>query len=124
MDIPQVYVMQVGDPRWSRYVIVDLDGRYWSRNGWTGIRGDADLFGNEEDALAARNRHCTEGEETETYTATVVVTVTKGQWTEDELRRYLRYRGKFYRQHASELKAIIVEVVPDDLKRVEEGNGD
>jgi len=120
--MPPAYVQKVCDARWARYVVKDGIGQYFTGSGWSENPSEAVLYYTEGDALAARIRYCSPGDLVrDTFVASiVVVTVGKGEWTPQELATYLRRRGRFFLQHASELKAIAVEVIVDDLKHVKD----
>lgn len=58
--MPPGRVVQVCDPRWSRWVLKDGVGQYWAgaRRRWRDKPSDAMLFCRESDAEAEKNRHC------------------------------------------------------------------
>ena len=118
--MPPTYVQKVCDARWSRFVIRDGLGQFWTGSGWSDNPSQAVLYCSEGDALAARICHCSTGEQVrDTFTATIIVVVASAQWTTEELVEHLKRYGKFVLRKSSEARGVVVEVVWDDLHKVE-----
>ncbi len=56
--MPPAYVQQVGDSRWTRYIVRDAVGQFWmGEQRWSGKPADAILFYCDGDALEAMTEH-------------------------------------------------------------------
>ena len=116
---PGRVVKVVGDERFPRYVIVDGLGQYWARDRWSNKVGEAVLFYRELDATEARNRHCLGGDEADTFTVMVVLTVHARRWSVQELARHLKRHRQFFIGGPAGKEGLLMELVPDTLKKVE-----
>jgi hypothetical protein len=76
------------------------------------------LFHAEASAIEERNRHCLGGDEPTTYAVTVLVRVHPRYWSEKDLARCLKRRKKYFLNTAGK-EGILLEIVPDTLKRIE-----
>ena len=57
--MPPAYVQQVGDSRWTRYIVRDAIGQYWmGEQRWSSKPTDAALFCREVDAIETMKEHC------------------------------------------------------------------
>ncbi|MGO8750598.1 MAG: hypothetical protein ACLQNE_32010 [Thermoguttaceae bacterium] len=116
---PPGYIQCVGDERFPRYVIRDRAGKFWAGESvWSGNPSEAVLFYRELDAVTTCNRHCL-GDEADTFTATVVLTVHAGRWTEEELAAHLRRHRKFCIAGHGDKGGLLLEILPGTLKKVE-----
>ena len=52
-----VHVQSVGDSRFTRYILRDELGQYWTGYGWTDEPGGAALYYRENDVLEAHNHY-------------------------------------------------------------------
>jgi len=118
--LPPGYIQRIGDERFPRFVIRDGLGQYWARDGWSDKPGDAVvLFCRELDAMEVRNRYCLGGDEADTFAAMVVVTVHARRWSAEELARFLKRHREFFVGGPAGKEGLLLEIVPDTLKRVE-----
>ncbi len=119
--MPPGRVVKVCDPRWSRWIIKDGIGQYWAgeERRWRDKPSDAVLFCSEIDATETRNRHCLGGDEADTFAVTLLVTVHARRWSEEELARHLKRHRKFFIGEPAGKEGLLVEIVPDTLKRIE-----
>jgi hypothetical protein len=67
--------------------------------------------------MEARNRYCL-GDEADTFTATVVVTVHARRWSAEELARFLKRHRTFAIGGPAGKEGLLLEIVPDTLKKV------
>jgi len=116
--LPPGYIQRVGDERFPRYVIRDGRGQYWARDHWSEKPAEAVLFSREADAMEARNCHSL-GDEADTFTVTVVVTVHASRWSLRQLARFLKRHRQFCIGGPAEKEGLLLEIVPSTLKRVE-----
>ncbi len=57
--MPPAYVQQVGDSRWTRYIVRDAVGQFWmGEQRWSNKAADAALFCRETDAIEVLTEHC------------------------------------------------------------------
>jgi len=117
--LPPGRVVRVCDPRWSRWVIRDGLGKYWTGDRWSNRSGEALLFCRETDAIEARNRHCLGGDTADTFTATVVVTVHANCWSAEELATHLKRHRKFCAGGPPGKGGLLLELLPGTLRRTE-----
>ena len=115
--MPPAFVKAVGD-QWPRYVIRDAIAQSWTGSRWSTNPSEAALFYSEIDAIAARNRIGLSGDEADTFTATIALTVYKDEWTAEELIGYLRRHRKSFLRGPAGKCGILLELVPDGLKKV------
>ena len=111
---PPASVHRVCDPRWRRFLIRDGGGHYWTGEGWSDDPADAMLYIRESDAMRAGCR-IHEGD-TETFKATVLVRVGKGEWTLEDLVAHLKRWGRLLLMKTQETRAITVEIRWDELE--------
>jgi hypothetical protein len=105
---PPASVCQVCDPRWRRFLIRDGGGHYWTGQGWSDNPSAAMLFIRESDAVRVGLRLHEDG--TERFKATIAVTVGKGEWTIEELTKYLMRWGRFIVMKSEETRAVTVTI--------------
>jgi hypothetical protein len=117
--LPPGRVVRVCDPRWQRYIIRDSLGQYWAGGHWSHIPTDAVLFCREIDAMEVRNRHCLGGDTADTFTATVVLTVHAGRWSEEALVAHLKRHQKFCVGGPPAKGGLLLEILPGTLRRTE-----
>jgi hypothetical protein len=117
--LPPCHVQRIGDERFPRYVIRDCRGQYWARDRWTGTPTFAVLFHRELDAMEARNRYCLGGDEADTFTVSVVITVHARRWSAAELARHLKRHRQFFVGGPAGKEGLLLEIVPGTLRRVE-----
>ena len=77
------------------------------------------LFHRELDALEARNRYCLGGDEADTFTVSVVITVHARRWSAKELARHLKRHRQFFVGGPAGKEGILLEIIPDTLKKVD-----
>ena len=99
---------QVGDPRWRRFIIRDGGGHYWTGQGFSDVPGNAKLYLRESDAMRVGLRLHEDG--TETFKATVAVSVKRGEWTLAELTKYLMRWGRFVLLKSQETRTVTVTI--------------
>ena len=116
--LPPGYIQRIGDERFPRFIIRDALGQYWARDRWSDQPADAVLFCRELDATEARNRYCLGGE-ADVYAVTAVVTVHPYRWLAEELVRHLKRHREFFIKGSAGREGILLEIVPDTLKKVE-----
>ncbi|MGO9110435.1 MAG: hypothetical protein ACLP9L_14525 [Thermoguttaceae bacterium] len=117
--LPPCHVQRIGDERFPRYVIRDCRGQYWARDRWTGTPTSAVLFHRELDAMEACNRYCLGGDEADTFTVSVVITVHARRWSAAELARHLKRHRQFFIGGPAGKEGLLLEIVPGTLRRVE-----
>jgi hypothetical protein len=118
--LPPGRVVKVGNPRWSRFIIVDGLDQVWAGKGrWSDNPADAVLFYREIDATKTRNHHCLGGDEAETFTATIVITVHARRWSGEELARHLQRHRKFFIGGPTGKEGLLLEICPDTLRKAE-----
>ena len=118
--LPPGRVQRVNDERFPRYVIRDCLGQFWAgESRWSANPSDAILFCREIDATETRNRFCLGGDVADTFTATVVVTVHARRWSAKELARHLGRHRKFCIGGPVDKQGLLLEILPDTLKKVE-----
>ena len=119
--MPPGRVVEVGDPRWTRWVIKDGLGQFFTaENRWTDDPAKAVLFCSEIDATETRNRHCLGGDEADTFAVTLLVTVHARRWSEKDLARHRKRHRKFFLKGIAGKEGLLLEIVPDTLKRIEQ----
>ena len=117
--LPPGRVVQVCDPRWSRWVISDSLGQFFTTGKhWTDDPAKAVLFCRELDALAVCNHHCLGGYKADTYKVTVTLTVTAGRWTRKELLRRLKRHRLFCASGPPGKDGLLMEILPKTLRKV------
>ena len=119
--LPPGYIQRTGDERFPRFVIRDGLGQYWAgeERRWSDKPADAVLFYSEIDAMETRNRHCLGGDVADTFAVTLLVTVHARRWSEKELARHLKRHRKFFLKGPAGKEGLLLEIVPDTLKKVE-----
>ncbi len=68
--------------------------------------------------MEARNRYCLGGDEADTFTATIILTVHARRWSKKELARHLKRHKKFCIGGPAGKEGVLLEIVPDTLKKV------
>jgi hypothetical protein len=116
---PPASVRQVGDLRWRRFVIRDGGGHYWTGQGWSDNPSAAMLFLRESDAVRVGLRLHKDG--TERFKVNVIITVGKGEWTLEDLRKHLTAWGRFIVMKSQETRAVTVTI---HWAGLEEDDGD
>ena len=116
--LPPVFVRRVGD-RYRRYLLQDSTDLFWTGGGWTNHPSAAVLFYREVDALATRNRLGLGGDLADSFSATILVTTHRGEWTAEELVSYLQRHRKSFLRGPRGKNGILLEIVPDALRKVE-----
>ena len=116
---PPAQVVKVSDPRWSRFIIRDADGRYWANARWSSNPSEAVLFHLETNAIEVRNRLGFGGDLADTFTTTVVLSTHHGDWNAEELVAYLQRHRRSFLKGPTGKKGILLEIVPNALKKVE-----
>ncbi len=119
--LPPGYIQCIGSRRFPRFVIRDGLGQYWTgaERRWSDKPADAILFCREIDAMEERNRCCLGGDVADTYALTMLVTVHARRWSTKELARYLKRHRKLYLKGLAGKEGILLEIVPDTLRKVE-----
>lgn len=119
--LPPGRVVKIGDERFPRFVIRDGLGQFWSgeERRWSDEPSAAVLFHRELDAMETRNRFCLGGDQADSFSATIVVTVHARRWSAEELARFLKRHNKFFRKGPARKEGILLEILPDSLKKVE-----
>ena len=117
--MPPSRVVKVSDPRWSRFVIRDSIGQYWANERWSDNPSDAVLFHRETDAIEARNRLGFSGDAADTFVTTIVLSTHHGEWTAEELTAYLQRHRRSFMKGPTGKKGILLEIVPDGVKKME-----
>ncbi len=116
--LPPGYIVKVSNRRWRRWVIKDGLGQFLAaENRWTDNPSKAVLFCRELDAVKTKNRHCL-GDTADTFTATVVVAVRPGRWSTGELARFLARHRQFCRGGPPGKEGLLLEIVPDTVRKV------
>jgi hypothetical protein len=120
--IPPGYIQRTGDERFPRFIIRDGLGQYWAgeERRWRDKPSQAMLFHAEAAAVEERNRYCLGGDAADTFAVTMLVTVHARRWSEEDLARYLKRHRKFFLRGTAGKEGILLELVPDTLKRVEQ----
>ncbi len=114
--VPPASVRRVCDPRWQRFVVMDGGGHYWTGQAWSDDPAEAMLYLRESEAMRAGLQvHETDGA-TETFTASIVVSVTRDTWRLEELIKYLKQWGRFLLMKNQESRAVKVEIQWDELE--------
>ena len=114
--MPPVSVRRVGDPEMLRFVVRDGGGHYWTGTAWSDDPAEAMLYLRESDAMrAGLNLHEIDGA-TETFTATIVVSVTRDAWRLGDLVEFLKRWARFVMLKNQETRAVKVEINWDDLE--------
>lgn len=113
-----VRVQQVGDNRFTRFILRDEIGQFFTGSGWTDVPGEAALYYRAVDAVEARDRFYVEGDhDRDTFSATIIVRAVKGDWTAEDLAEHLRQWGTFIVRPSGEQRGIVVEIEWDGLKQ-------
>jgi hypothetical protein len=116
---PPGRVVRVCESRWSRWVIKDGSGEYWTGGRWSDKPSDAMLFHTQITAMEACNRHCLGGDTADTFTATIVLTVHANCWSVEELAAWLKRHRKLCIGGYGRKRGLLLEILPDTLKKVE-----
>jgi hypothetical protein len=116
--MPPVFVQPVGN-QYRRYLIRDSIAQFWTGNGWTANPSEAVLFYTEVHAIEARNRIGLGGDLADTFTATIVLSTQRDEWTTEELTAYLRRHRKSFLRGPAGKNGILLEIVPAELKRID-----
>jgi hypothetical protein len=117
--LPPVFVRRIGD-QYPRYLLQDSTDLFWAGDlCWTNHPSCAVLFYSEVDAIEARNRLALGGDAGDTFAATILVTTHVGEWTAEELISYMRKHRKSFLRGPRGKRGILLEIVPDVLKKVE-----
>jgi hypothetical protein len=77
------------------------------------------LFHTETSATEERNRHCLGGDVADTFTVTLMVTVHARRWSSEEIARYLKRHRKHFLRGIDGKEGLLLEILPDSLKKVE-----
>jgi hypothetical protein len=119
--MPPGYIQRTGDERFPRFVIRDGLGQFWAgeERRWRDKPSEAMLFHAEAAAVEERNRHCLGGDEADTFAVTLLVTVHARRWSEEDIVRYLKRHRKFFLRGTAGREGLLLEIVPDTLKKVE-----
>ncbi len=112
--VPPASVRQICDPRWRRFLIIDGGKHYWTGQTWSDNASEAMLFIRESDAVRVGLR--LHDGETATFKATVSVSVGKGEWTLEELTKYLTRWGRFLVMKSQETREVTVTIRWDGLE--------
>jgi hypothetical protein len=101
-------------------------GQYWAGESrrWSDKPADAVLFHAELDAMEARNRHCLGGDVADTFAVTVLVTVHSRRWSRKTLSAYLERHRKLFLGGPAGREGLLLEIIPDTLRKVEGCGGD
>lgn len=118
--LPPGRVVKIGDERFPRFVIRDGLYQVWAGKGrWSDKPAESVLFYSEIDAMETRNRHCLGGDVADTWIVTSLVTVHARRWSTEELARFLKRHRKFFMGGPAGKEGLLLEIVPDTLKRIE-----
>jgi len=113
-------VVRVCESRWDRFVIRDGRGLFWAgKNRWSRKAAEAALFYTEVDAIEERNRCCLGGDTADTFTVTAVVSAHADRWSTEDLAVYLKRHRKLAIAGHGGRKGLLLEALPDTLKKVE-----
>jgi hypothetical protein len=116
--LPPGSVVRIGDPRWKRYVIRDVNGLFWAGEGrWGNEPLEALLFNRELDAAKQRNRYCLGDDNADTFTVRVVVTAHPGRWSKKQLASFLGRHREFFIGGPPGKEGLLLEIVPDTLRK-------
>ncbi len=107
---PPVSVRQVGDPGWRRFVVRDGGGHYWTGREWSDDPANAKLYLRESDAMRAGLRLHEGDKAPQMFRANIVVSVGRGEWTLEELVKYLKRWGRFVLMKTAETRAIRITI--------------
>lgn len=117
--MPDGYVEQIGD---EKYVIRDGVGQWWAgiERRWRAKPSEAILFDTEMEALEERNRYCL-GDEADALQVEIVavLTVYARCWSLTALAHHLEQHRKFYISGPPGKEGVLLELLPDTLKKVE-----
>jgi hypothetical protein len=116
---PPASVRQVGDPRWRRFIIMDGGKHYWTGRDWSYDPAKARRYLRESDAMRAAFRIHAEDQSPESFKATVVVSVQRGEWTLENLVKYLKGWGRILLMKSQETRVVKVEIHWDGLEAVD-----
>jgi hypothetical protein len=117
--LPPGRVVKVCDPRWGRWLIMDGLSQYFAGNGrWSDNPSDAVLYCRELDAIAERNRCCL-GDAGETFVAQIAIVTHAGRWSRKTLANFLKRHREFFIGGPAGKEGLLLEIVPDSLKKVE-----
>ena len=112
--VPPASVRRVCDPRWRRFVVMDGGGHFWTGTTWTDNPADAMLFIRESDAMRSV-LHVHDGV-TATFTTSLVISVGRGEWSVEDLRKYLADWGRFLLMKSQEARTVQVTIHWDGLE--------
>ena len=112
--VPPASVRRVCDPQWRRFIVMDGGGHYWTGEIWSDDPAEAMLYLRESEAMRAGLSIHEEG--MGTYRATVSVSVGKGEWTLEDLKKYLTAWGRFMLMKSQETRTVKVEIQWDELE--------
>ena len=116
--LPPGYVERIGDKRFPRFVIKDVEGRFWAGEGrWSNKPAKALLFNREIDAAKQKNRFCLGGEKADTFVATIVITVHPKCWSRKALVAFLKRHREFCIGGPADKGGLLLEIVPDTLRK-------
>jgi hypothetical protein len=116
--LPPGRVVKVGDHRWKRFVIRDCLDQFWAGEGrWSKEPSEALLFNREIDAAKQKNRFCLGGEEADTFTATIVITVHPKRWSRKALVAFLKRHREFCIGGPPGKEGLLLEIVSDTLRK-------
>ena len=119
--MPPGRVVKIGHDRYPRFCIRDSLGRFWSgeERRWSDVPSAALLFHTEVSATEERNRCCLGGDEADTFTVTVVLTVHARRWSLKELARHLKRHQRFFIGGPAGKEGLLMEVLYKTLKKIE-----
>ncbi len=119
--LPPGYIQRINHERFPRFIIRDGLGQFWAgeERRWSDKAADAVLFYRELDATEVRNRHCLGGDIADTFSVSSILTVHARRWSLEELARHLRRHRKFFIGGPGNKEGLLLEILPDSLKKVE-----
>lgn len=117
--MPPAFIVKVGDPRWSRYIIRDGLLQYWAgEERWSNKPSDAALFYRHADAATAINHSGLDCGMAAKFTVTVVGTARLLMF--DELRAFFQEHSELSLKDPITDEELRLEIMPDTLKPVDE----
>ena len=117
---PPAFTERIGDEPFARIVFRDSIGQYFDgHGGWTKNFREAAVYCRECDAIASQIRYSNGELARDAYVATIVVTTEKDAFSPDNLRARFKRSGKFVLRGSHEAQGILVELIWEDLRKVE-----
>ncbi len=121
--MPPVSVRRVGTGLFGRFLVRDGGGHYWTGTEWSDDPATAMLYLRESEAMRAGLQvHEIDGA-TETFQASIVVSVTKDAWRMEELVEHLKRWARLFLMKNEETRAVRVEIDWDHLEEVDRPSG-